>query len=722
MKKRLLALLLVFVMALCLLPASALAEGQTPAPRLSRTEGTFGPVGESCTFEFYAYYPTDGSYQTPLSVKVYDSTGTEFPPSSASVTMGEKVALTVTSCPDEEVTYYLGFTENGGTESERVPFIGIPYSPEGYFKDVIENTQITALEDNALTETAAVGALVSEINDKWATTIQSPTRTFTAADLELTIFSRARYGIDGFLNVTLHLDDVISAAVTMQITANPYSAGKPFDMESQTIELSFLSGDAENQKSAKATFYQTSVSVSDSIAEYSFTISENESSDVPPTGIGVVAGAASTFIDECQIPLTVDRPNADITKTLYLRCQKGSDAPITIGSFTLSVNLHSERTPTPVLQHRELAYGVRMAHTLNNAAALTGATYRVYCVTDLGITNPETSDFELATLYSASRRANTLLIVRRGMETGGSSMWMGITAQLPGMAESEIARFKANMDVGANVVLTGASTESDAEGTPLDVLASGQVASDDSDSIQNRSIAINEISAGTDDYNTLMNEVAADAGESIVAAYNINVIHATLTGSATLRFFAGLDKAGQWVAVLHKNSRTGAVDRHVVKVGSDGYGAVTVNSLSPFMLVEGVAIPARDPVTPQFRWYEITSGGGTAWNGERSGLSFTANGLANNVRNIIVDGGVVPPEHWTAGEISTILTLKKEFLKTLPNGQHTLRIVYNDGYADSTFYTGVMLVPDTGDSPATPAEAFAACLFAILAANAANNR
>ena len=67
---------------------------------------------------------------------------------------------------------------------------------------------------------------------------------------------------------------------------------------------------------------------------------------------------------------------------------------------------------------------------------------------------------------------------------------------------------------------------------------------------------------------------------------------------------------------------------------------------------------------------------------------------------VYVDNGLVDPKNYTAESGSTIITLKKEFVDTLSVGEHTLKVVFNDGgEAITTFNVAKVTVPT--DNPQT---------------------
>ncbi len=82
---------------------------------------------------------------------------------------------------------------------------------------------------------------------------------------------------------------------------------------------------------------------------------------------------------------------------------------------------------------------------------------------------------------------------------------------------------------------------------------------------------------------------------------------------------------------------------------------------------------------------EITAGANGTWQkGTTEGLSFTANGAIDDFQKVQVDGKDLDASSYTIGENTTI-TLKPEYLETLPVGAHTISIVFDTGTATTEF-------------------------------------
>ena len=82
--------------------------------------------------------------------------------------------------------------------------------------------------------------------------------------------------------------------------------------------------------------------------------------------------------------------------------------------------------------------------------------------------------------------------------------------------------------------------------------------------------------------------------------------------------------------------------------------------------------------------YDITSGDGSTWkeNNKDNGLTFKVNGYHKKFAGIVINGAVVDKKYYEIEAGSTIITLKAEYLQTLPAGNYTLLVQYTDGSTD----------------------------------------
>ena len=89
-------------------------------------------------------------------------------------------------------------------------------------------------------------------------------------------------------------------------------------------------------------------------------------------------------------------------------------------------------------------------------------------------------------------------------------------------------------------------------------------------------------------------------------------------------------------------------------------------------------------VTEMTDTYELTNGDGTtytpSYNGSGTKIA-RSNAPLNKFKEVRVDNAVVDSSNYTLTEGSTIITFKESYLKTLSIGEHTLKIISNDGFA-----------------------------------------
>ena len=106
--------------------------------------------------------------------------------------------------------------------------------------------------------------------------------------------------------------------------------------------------------------------------------------------------------------------------------------------------------------------------------------------------------------------------------------------------------------------------------------------------------------------------------------------------------------------------------------------------------------------------YKITKGSGGRWaKNSTKDLSFTANGYYPHFEGVKIDGKFIDEDYYTSKAGSTIVTLKKEYLKTLKNGTHVIAITFGDseyeGEATGTFKVSATATsPETGDAIMLP--------------------
>ena len=101
--------------------------------------------------------------------------------------------------------------------------------------------------------------------------------------------------------------------------------------------------------------------------------------------------------------------------------------------------------------------------------------------------------------------------------------------------------------------------------------------------------------------------------------------------------------------------------------------------------------------------YEVTEGANqkyTITKNNEAKFKINADFRLFDEGKVYVDNELVDPKNYTAESGSTIITLKKEFVDTLSVGEHTLKVVFNDGgEAITTFNVAKVTVPT--DNPQT---------------------
>lgn len=84
--------------------------------------------------------------------------------------------------------------------------------------------------------------------------------------------------------------------------------------------------------------------------------------------------------------------------------------------------------------------------------------------------------------------------------------------------------------------------------------------------------------------------------------------------------------------------------------------------------------------------YKIIEGANSSWVQNTDGtLTFRADGNLSKFVGIKINDSWVNPENYIAASGSTIVTLKNEYLKALPEGTHKLTVVYKDGQCNTNF-------------------------------------
>lgn len=84
--------------------------------------------------------------------------------------------------------------------------------------------------------------------------------------------------------------------------------------------------------------------------------------------------------------------------------------------------------------------------------------------------------------------------------------------------------------------------------------------------------------------------------------------------------------------------------------------------------------------------YRITKGAESVWKKDtKEGLTIVSDGAAADLVNVQVDGKVVDQKYYVVKAGATTVTLKPEYLNTLSAGKHTYLVNYKDGSVSTTF-------------------------------------
>jgi len=97
-------------------------------------------------------------------------------------------------------------------------------------------------------------------------------------------------------------------------------------------------------------------------------------------------------------------------------------------------------------------------------------------------------------------------------------------------------------------------------------------------------------------------------------------------------------------------------------------------------VLETTAIPKLPPIV-----YTVVEGAnGTYTIHKNDTYTLRADGEFGKFVNVELDGTVVDSKYYTATSGSTVITFTKAYLEGLPVGQHTVRVNFTDGYAETT--------------------------------------
>lgn len=104
------------------------------------------------------------------------------------------------------------------------------------------------------------------------------------------------------------------------------------------------------------------------------------------------------------------------------------------------------------------------------------------------------------------------------------------------------------------------------------------------------------------------------------------------------------------------------------------------------LIVDSKANPQPSGSTSANSSYKIIEGTNSSWVQNTDGtLTFRADGDFSKFIGIKINDSWIDEKNYTAIQGSTIVTLKNEYLKTLPEGKHEVTMVYKDGECSTNF-------------------------------------
>lgn len=104
-------------------------------------------------------------------------------------------------------------------------------------------------------------------------------------------------------------------------------------------------------------------------------------------------------------------------------------------------------------------------------------------------------------------------------------------------------------------------------------------------------------------------------------------------------------------------------------------------------------------IAAAFRYVIVEGDGASVMAASKTALRFVANGPAKWLQAVKVDGSALAQSRYTVESGSTIVTLHDDYVASLPAGEHTLTLVYNDGSVSAQFSVLAELnLPQTGDN------------------------
>ena len=123
--------------------------------------------------------------------------------------------------------------------------------------------------------------------------------------------------------------------------------------------------------------------------------------------------------------------------------------------------------------------------------------------------------------------------------------------------------------------------------------------------------------------------------------------------------------------------------------GNERYSLVTWDnngSTRKMMNADGEEITALDFEADSVTEYQMLEGQDGKFDGnDAKTLSFRANGSLDVFTGVMIDGKKINENAYTTAKGSTIVNLKPEFLNTLENGEHTIKMMFTNGEVETKF-------------------------------------
>ena len=121
-------------------------------------------------------------------------------------------------------------------------------------------------------------------------------------------------------------------------------------------------------------------------------------------------------------------------------------------------------------------------------------------------------------------------------------------------------------------------------------------------------------------------------------------------------------------------------------------------------MLENILSDAEIVVTVEKITYKVVEGAGQTYTITKDGsATFKINGEFSLFDKVYVDGNLVAEENYTAKSGSTIITFKPDYMNSLAEGKHTLKVTYTDGGDATTTFT-IAKVAEENNGTADKAE------------------